>query len=74
MECVVCKQGHTHPGTARVALERGETTVVVKDVPAEICDNCGEHYLDETVSARLLALAEGAARQGVEVGVLRFAA
>jgi len=30
-----------------VVLERGQTTVVIKDVPADICENAGEYYLTE---------------------------
>jgi hypothetical protein len=57
-----------------VVLQRGETTVVIKAVPAEICDTCEEYYLDETISARVLAMAEQAVAQGAEIEVLRFAA
>ena len=36
---------------------RGTTTVVFCNVPAQICDNCGEEYVDEEVTARLLVIA-----------------
>ena len=42
MKCVVCKSGETHEGTTTVTLERDGLTLVMKEVPAEICDNCGE--------------------------------
>jgi hypothetical protein len=48
--------------------------VVVKGVPADICDNCGEEYLDASVTDRLLAIAEEAAQAGVEVDVRQFIA
>jgi YgiT-type zinc finger domain-containing protein len=28
-------------------LERESTTVVIKGVPAEVCHNCGEEYVDD---------------------------
>lgn len=74
MTCVICKHGGTAPGTTTVLLQRGETTVVIKGVPAEICDNCGEYYLSEETTRRVLALAEAAVAQGAEVEVLRYAA
>jgi YgiT-type zinc finger domain-containing protein len=74
MICVICKHGETMPGTTTVLLQRGETTVVIKGVPAEICDNCGEYYLSEEITRRVLALAEAAVAQGAEIEVLRFAA
>ena len=74
MTCVVCKLGETVPGVTTVVLQRGETTVIIKNVPADICDNCGEYYLSEDTTRRVLALAETAVAQGAEIEVLRFAA
>lgn len=74
MTCVICKSGETAPGFTTVALQRGETTIVIKLVPAEICDTCGEYYLSEETTRRVLALAEHAVAQGAEIEVLRFAA
>lgn len=74
MQCVICKQGETRLGTATVTLERGTTTVVVKHVPADVCENCGEYYLSEQMTDRVLAMAETAVAQGAEMEVLRFAA
>ena len=45
-----------------------------KNVPADVCDNCGEHYLSEEMTDRVLALAEDAIRKGAEIEVLRLAA
>jgi YgiT-type zinc finger domain-containing protein len=74
MQCVICKQGETYPGAATVALERGGATVIIKGVPATICDNWGEYYLDEAMAARVLSMAEQAVSRGAEVEVRRFAA
>lgn len=74
MTCVICKHGETVPGTTTVVLQRGETTVVIKNVPVDTCDNCGEYYLTEDITRRVLALAEVAVAQGAEIEVLRFAA
>ncbi len=74
MKCVICKQGETHPGRTSVMLQRGDTIVVIKDVPADICENCDEYYLSEPVTRRVLELGERAVAQGAEIEVLRFAA
>ncbi|HKP51392.1 MAG TPA: type II toxin-antitoxin system MqsA family antitoxin [Chloroflexia bacterium] len=63
MKCVICKQAEVQPGTATVTLERDTLTLVVKGVPARICPNCGEEYIDEEVTERLLQTAEEAARR-----------
>jgi hypothetical protein len=55
-------------------LQRGETTLVIKNVPADVCDNCGEYYLSEEMAERVLELGESAVKKGVEVEVMRWAA
>ena len=48
--------------------------VVIKGVPAETCSNCGEYYLDEAMTERVLSMAERAVAEGAEIEVRRFAA
>lgn len=74
MKCVICKNGETQPGKTTVTLERGGTTLVVKGVPARVCDNCGEAYVDEEVTRELTQAAAEALRAGVQVDVREFVA
>lgn len=74
MKCVICKHGETQPGTTTVTLEREGMTLVFKNVPAQVCENCGEAYLDEATTARLLATAKDAAHAGVQVDVREYVA
>lgn len=73
MKCLICKHGETHPGLAVITLQRNEGTLVIKGVPAEICENCGEYYLSEEVAECLYAQAEEALQRGAEVEIRRFA-
>ena len=72
MICVICKQAQTREGKATITLERGTTTLVVKGVPARVCPNCGEEYIEEEISTGLLKGAEEAARLGVQVDVREY--
>ncbi len=36
MRCSICREGRTRP---------------VRHVPAEVCENCGEEYVDEATAA-----------------------
>ncbi len=74
MKCAICKHDETEPGTVTVTLQRGQTVVIIKDVPAEICRNCGEYYLSETVTEHVFAQAEDAVSRRAEVEILRYAA
>jgi YgiT-type zinc finger domain-containing protein len=73
MKCVVCKAGETRQGFTTVTLERGGAALVVRKVPAEICENCGEAYVSEEVTKSLLASADETLRKGVEVDIREFA-
>ncbi len=73
MKCILCG-GETRLGEAIVTLNRGETVVIIKGVPAQICENCGEYFLSEEVTAIVLDRAEQAVVKGAEVEILRFAA
>lgn len=72
MRCVICKNGETKAATSTVTLERDGATFVAKSVPAEVCENCGEEYVDEGVAARLLAEAETAAKSGTQVQIREY--
>jgi YgiT-type zinc finger domain-containing protein len=74
MKCVICRTGETQMGTVTVTLQRGETVILIKGVPAQVCEDCGEYYLDESVTQRVYALAEEAVQRHAEVEILRYAA
>ena len=74
MKCVICRNGEAQPSTATVTLEKDGAVLVVKGIPASICDNCGEEYLDDEVSSHLLAMGENAARAGDKVNVRDYVA
>ncbi|MBK1642145.1 hypothetical protein CKO12_09700 [Chromatium okenii] len=60
MKCVICKTGVIHAGHTTITLQRNESTVIIKNVSADICDNCGEYYLLEETTERVMAAAEDA--------------
>lgn len=74
MKCVICKMGETSAGKVTVTLQRGELTVLIKNVPAQICENCGEYYLSDDITDQVLKQAEASAARNAEVEILRFAA
>ena len=74
MTCPICRHGKPESGHATVTVERGPTTVIIKDVPADVCRNCGEYYLDDTVARKVYGQAEDAVGRNTEVEILRYAA
>lgn len=73
MKCVICRQAELREGKATVTLQRGATTLVGEGVPARVCPNCGEEYVEEAVSQELMKSAEDAVRAGVQVDVREYA-
>jgi YgiT-type zinc finger domain-containing protein len=72
MECVICKNGNTFEGITTVTLEKDNSVVIIKDVPAYICDNCGHYYLSEEFAGKVLTIAQETVRKGIEIEVSRF--
>jgi len=69
VKCVICKNGETKDGFTTITLEKNGATLVFKNVPALVCDNCGEKYLSEEISRKLLFKAKEIVRSGVEVDI-----
>jgi YgiT-type zinc finger domain-containing protein len=74
MKCPICRHGKTERGYATVVLERNKTTVIFKHVPADICNNCGEEFINENVSVELFSAARQAVAVGVQVDVREYLA
>lgn len=72
MECVICKNGTTVPGKVTVTLERGNSIIAIKEVPANVCNNCGEYYLSAEMTKEVLKKAEEAIEKGVELEVINM--
>ena len=72
--CAICKSGEVHAGTTTLTVERGKMTVVLREIPARVCDRCGEAYFDEATTARNESIVEQLERSGAEVVVQEFVA
>jgi YgiT-type zinc finger domain-containing protein len=74
MKCVICKVGETRVGTVTVTLQRDASIIIIKNVPGDICENCGEYYLSDEVAETVLQNAQGAAETKPELEILQYAA
>jgi YgiT-type zinc finger domain-containing protein len=59
--CLACQRGTLARGTTTATFDAEGTTVVIRNVPADVCDACGQGYFDPLTSERLLELAAAAA-------------
>lgn len=74
MKCVICKHGELKPGITSVLFEKNGTTVVIKSVPVDMCDNCGETYVSNSIAEKIMALVESVEKQGIIVDIRNFSA
>jgi len=72
MECVICKNGTTEEGLVSLSMEKNAAIIVFKNVPALICNNCGDYYLTEETTKILLEKASRAFEKGVEFEIINF--
>ena len=65
MRCVICRMGELRPGRATVTFDVDEgSTVVIRHVPAGVCDACGEPFVDDAAAQALLERLDVAATHG----------
>lgn len=50
--CDICS-GQLKAGHTNLEVWRGDQLLIIRDVPADVCQQCGEAYISATVSERL---------------------
>ena len=74
MKCLAWTHGSPDPGETTFTAERDGVLVVVRHVPALICQTCGEEYLDDSVVDGLYQQVEKAVKGNNEVNIEEFQA
>jgi YgiT-type zinc finger domain-containing protein len=70
-QCVLCG-GEKEPGTTTFAVDLGSGVVVVRGVPALVCSQCGDAWIDHPVAVKLEAIVTDARRKGTAVEVSQW--
>lgn len=66
MICLICRQAEIVDGFTSLNFQRGEMHLIINNVPAHVCQSCGEAYVEEEVTVQLLQNAE----KNYKVGIL----
>ena len=69
--CPLCK-GSIVEGISTFTTDLGSGVVVVRDVPAFICSQCGEEWLSDNTGMKLENIVESARKKHVTVEVARW--
>jgi YgiT-type zinc finger domain-containing protein len=74
MKCTLCETGMLKEGVTTVVLTRDEAVVILKQVPALICGQCGHYHLESPMARLVLEKANDAMSKGLEVEILSLKA
>ena len=74
MNCLVCKFGTYEPGKVTVKIERGTSIVLIKEVPADVCDTGSNYLVDQKTTREILDIANQAFDNGTELEVRKLIA
>jgi len=69
--CPLCG-GQKQAGTTTFTVDLKFGVVVVRDVPALICEQCGDEWIDDAVAAKLENVVEDARRRRSVVEVTQW--
>lgn len=69
--CPYCS-GQLAPGMATIPFVLGKSVAVIKEVPAEICEACGEPFLGAEATDAVAELLARARAAGAEVTVMTY--
>ena len=67
--CPICG-GHIAPGKTTFTVDTGSGVVVVRHVPAMVCRQCGEDWIDDAMAERLETIVQKAREKDALVEVI----
>lgn len=72
MKCLYCKSNLKEGETALTFQMGNDRIIVVKDVPALICEECGEESIDIKESKIVEQLVHRAIADGIKMGFIEY--
>ncbi len=73
MDCIICKNGTTLAGIDTLTFEMKGHLIIIRDVPGEVCENCGHFYIDSEAAIEVQKKTKRAVAEGAEVEILKYA-
>lgn len=71
MTCVMC-QGKLESKKIKYTSDIGECVLIIKDVPADVCSQCGETYFDDDVFAEIESIVDVARKSSSEIYITNY--
>ncbi len=67
--CPLCG-GTKKPGKTTYTVDLGSGVVVVRNVPATVCTQCGEEWIDPLTAQKLEQITQEARHKGLQVEII----
>lgn len=71
MKCEFCKAELIN-GKVNHIVDLGDGIVIIKNVPANICRQCGEYYVDTQTALKLENIVDRVKKEKAEVLIISF--
>ncbi|HHX59442.1 MAG TPA: type II toxin-antitoxin system MqsA family antitoxin [Epulopiscium sp.] len=71
MSCALCK-GNLTTGKVNHIIDLGNGIIIIKDVPANICNQCGEYYVETQAAIKLEEIVDELRKNRAEVLIINF--
>lgn len=71
MNCILCK-GKLIQGKVNHIVDIDGHIIIIKGVPANICKQCGEYYIETNIALKLEKIIEKAKKNKAEIFVVNY--
>ena len=69
--CPLCG-GRKQPGKTTYSVDLGSGVILVRNVPATVCAQCGEAWIEHHIAQKLEQITQDAREKGLQVEVVAF--
>ncbi|MCI8272722.1 MAG: type II toxin-antitoxin system MqsA family antitoxin [Clostridia bacterium] len=71
MKCFICK-GDLEEKKVNYVVDLEETIIIVKGVPAKVCNQCGEQYFDDETAENIEKIVNQLKQLATEITVVNY--
>ncbi|MCH3965528.1 MAG: type II toxin-antitoxin system MqsA family antitoxin [Clostridium sp.] len=71
MNCILCKSKLTR-GKVNHIVDLNGHIIIIKDVPANVCKQCGEYFIENDVALKLEKIIEEVVKNKAEIFVVNY--
>lgn len=72
MKCILCKSNLVK-GTVNHIVDLDGHIIIIKNVPANVCKQCGEYFVETDIAIKLEKIIEEVIKNKAEIFVVNYA-